>query len=209
MGISQDAVRQRSKREGWMASPKAIAQRALAKPVTSVSPTALSPADALRNVLSERKHRSRLALSKYTAEAAEAAAEHRDKLLIARKVKDVASVHKALWPEETHGELIDGAILIGMAKVVDNPEEIREARSKGLLEVTGNELPPRHGVTIDVQTGEVVKPAITEGTLASIPRLEVREQVQSENDDRRTAVRIAYEKKCMYWRSERGARFAP
>ena len=43
MGISQDAVRQRSKREGWMASPKAVAQRTLAKPVTSVSPNALSP----------------------------------------------------------------------------------------------------------------------------------------------------------------------
>jgi hypothetical protein len=40
MGISQDAVRQRSKREGWMASPKTVAQRALAKPVTSVSPDA-------------------------------------------------------------------------------------------------------------------------------------------------------------------------
>ena len=42
MGISQDAVRQRSKREGWMACPETIAQRALAKRVTS----RLSPADA-------------------------------------------------------------------------------------------------------------------------------------------------------------------
>ena len=31
MGISQDAVRQRPKREGWMACPKTVAQRALAK----------------------------------------------------------------------------------------------------------------------------------------------------------------------------------
>jgi hypothetical protein len=59
MGISEDAVRQRSKREGWMASPKTLAQRALAKPVTSVSPNALSPAHALANVFSERKQRSR------------------------------------------------------------------------------------------------------------------------------------------------------
>jgi hypothetical protein len=50
MGISQDAVRQRSKREGWMSSPKTVAQRALAKPVTSVSPHALSPADALAHM---------------------------------------------------------------------------------------------------------------------------------------------------------------
>jgi hypothetical protein len=60
MGISQDAVRQRSKREGWMASPKTLPQRALAKPATSVSPNALSPAYALANVFSERKQRSRM-----------------------------------------------------------------------------------------------------------------------------------------------------
>src|SRR5215469_4414635 len=71
MGISQDAVRQRSKREGWMGSPKAVAQRALSKPVTSVSPNVLSPAHALANVLSERKHRTKLGLTKYCAEAAE------------------------------------------------------------------------------------------------------------------------------------------
>ena len=64
-GISEDAVRQRSKRERWMTSPKAMAQRALAKPVTKVSPDALSPADALVNVLSERKHRTKLGLSKH------------------------------------------------------------------------------------------------------------------------------------------------
>ena len=106
MGISQDAVRQRSKREGWMASPKAVAQRALAKPVTRVSPNVLSPAYALANVLSERKHRTKLGLSKYAAEAAEQAAEHRDKLGIAGKVKDVSSVHRTLWPEETAREQI-------------------------------------------------------------------------------------------------------
>ena len=43
-------------------------------------------------ILSERKDRTELGLSKYAAEAAEQAAEHRDKLGIAGKVKDVASV---------------------------------------------------------------------------------------------------------------------
>jgi hypothetical protein len=74
MGISQDAVRQRSKREGWMISAKFAQQRALAKPVTSVSPDVLSPADALANVLRECKHRSKLGLSLYTASAAQQAA---------------------------------------------------------------------------------------------------------------------------------------
>jgi hypothetical protein len=75
MGISENAVRQRSKREGWITSTKVASQRALAKPVTSVSPNALSPADALANVFSERKHRTKLGLSKYAAEAAERAGE--------------------------------------------------------------------------------------------------------------------------------------
>src|ERR1044072_4680128 len=64
MGISQDAVRQRSKREGWLASPKTVTQRALAKPVTSVSPNALSPADALANVLQEHERETKLSLAR-------------------------------------------------------------------------------------------------------------------------------------------------
>jgi hypothetical protein len=121
MGISEDAVRQRSKREGWMACPKAVAQRALAKPVTSVSPVALSPAHALANVFSERKHRTKLGLSKYAAEAAEEAGEHPNKLSIAGKVKDVASVHTTLWPEgpKTNEILPGSGILIGTMNVID------------------------------------------------------------------------------------------
>jgi hypothetical protein len=133
MGISQDAVRQRSKREGWMASPETVAQRALAEPVTNVSPNALSPAAALANVLSERKGRSKLGLSKYAAEAAEAAAEHRDKLGIAGKVRDVAGVHRTLWPEE------------------DRREEIIN-----LAIVTGQFVPPSVNPEFDAQTGEAV-----------------------------------------------------
>jgi hypothetical protein len=64
MGISQDAVRQRSKRERWMASPKTVAQRALAKPVTSVSPNAVSPAHALTNVLQEHERETKLSLAR-------------------------------------------------------------------------------------------------------------------------------------------------
>jgi hypothetical protein len=102
MGISEDAVRQRSKREGWMASPKAVAQRALAKPVASVSPNALSPADALANVFSERKHRTKLGLSKYAAEAAERAADSDGDLALSRNVRDVVVIGSTLWPEDQY-----------------------------------------------------------------------------------------------------------
>jgi hypothetical protein len=130
MGISQDAVRQRSKREGWIASPKAVAQRALAKPVTGVSPTALSPADALASVFSERKDRTKLGLSKYVAEAAEKAADlPKDKLNVAGKVRDVAAIPQTLWPEERSQEIFGLAMLSGQAepkliegKVIDSDD---------------------------------------------------------------------------------------
>jgi hypothetical protein len=128
MGISQDAARQRSKREGWMTSPKAVAQRALAKPVTNVSPNVLSPARALANVLGERKRRTRLGLSKYAAEATERAGESDGDLRLARNVRDVAAVHSVIWPED-HNErgILQIGILIGEDKVERN--------------VSGRELP--------------------------------------------------------------------
>jgi hypothetical protein len=96
MGISQDAVRQRSKREGWMVSPKAIAQRALAKPVTSVSPTALSPADALANVLQEHERETKLSLARSARRMAKDAEE--------ATLREAPYVHKAAQVASiTHG----------------------------------------------------------------------------------------------------------
>jgi hypothetical protein len=114
MGISEDAVRQRSKRERWMACPKTVAQRALAKPVTSVSPNALSPAHALANVFSERKHCTKLSLSKYVAEAREELAEHEEKPSMTRRARDIADVHSTLWPVEQKQEtILNLGVLIG------------------------------------------------------------------------------------------------
>jgi hypothetical protein len=72
MQISEDAVRQRSKREGWMTSARAAAQRALVKPVTSVSPDVVSPADALANALSNDSRETKLGLSAAARNAAKA-----------------------------------------------------------------------------------------------------------------------------------------
>ena len=53
-------------------------------------------------------------LSKYAAEAAEQAAEHEDKLGIARNVRDVAAVHSSLWPaEQNKGSILNLAVMIG------------------------------------------------------------------------------------------------
>jgi hypothetical protein len=80
---------------------------------------------SLAAILSERKDRTKLGLSKFTAEAAEQAALHRDKLGIAGKVKDVAGVHKTLWPDQSETKpILNVAILTG----AERPERVIKAR---------------------------------------------------------------------------------
>jgi hypothetical protein len=64
--------------------------------------------------LGQCRERTKLSLGKFTAEAAEQAAEHRDKLGIAGKVKDVADVHKTLWPNQPEtNQILNLGVLIG------------------------------------------------------------------------------------------------
>jgi hypothetical protein len=72
--------------------------------------------------MAEREERSKLGLSKFAAEAAEETAQHRDKLGIAGSVKDVASVHKTVWPDEMGNKpLLNIGILTGEIPVYDAP----------------------------------------------------------------------------------------
>src|SRR5262249_27439007 len=84
--------------------------------ITPVHPVQSVP-QSLAAILAERKDRTRLGLSRYVAHAAEQAAQHPDKLGIAGKVKDVAGVHKTLWPEENQRQpILNVAILTGQVK---------------------------------------------------------------------------------------------
>ena len=61
---------------------------------------------------------NQLGLSRYAAEAAEQAAQHPDMLGIARRVKDVAGVHKILWPDQTETKpILNLAILSGQIQL--------------------------------------------------------------------------------------------
>jgi hypothetical protein len=126
MGISEDAVRQRSKREGWMASPKTVAQRAQAKPVTSVSPDALSPADALANVLQEYERETKLSLARSARRMAKDAeqATLREAPYV-HKTAQVASItHSWREKEKNPNAILNVAILTGAEK----PERVIDAR---------------------------------------------------------------------------------
>jgi hypothetical protein len=110
MDIPEGTVLARAKREGW--SKQISDARSLAKREDTAP--ALTPIEAVAVTLSERKDKTKLHLSRYAVEASEKAANHRQKLNIARQVRDVAAVAESVWPEEkqeTPGMLVNVAIL--------------------------------------------------------------------------------------------------
>jgi len=109
MDIPEGTVLARAKREAWskqIRDAKSLAKRDDTPPVT--------PMEAVAITLSERKDKTKLHLSRYAVEASEKAANHRQKLKIARQVKDVAAVAGSVWPPEKQegpGVLVNIALL--------------------------------------------------------------------------------------------------
>ena len=116
MGIAEGTVQAWSARYKWTEKVKAAQQLAIAsKPV---QPIATKPADALANVLVERKEKSRTHLSKYVVDAGEQAANSNGDLAIAQDVRHVAAIHSSIWPEEQQAQnnvMVNLAIL-GMSQ---------------------------------------------------------------------------------------------
>jgi DNA-directed RNA polymerase specialized sigma24 family protein len=109
INIPQGTVLAHAKRHGWTQQIR-VATRQQSDAITEVQ----SVPQSIASILSERKDRTKLGLSKYAAEAAEQAAEHRDKLGIAGKVKDVADIHKAIFPEEREQkQIVNLAVVTG------------------------------------------------------------------------------------------------
>lgn len=81
-------------------------------------------ADILAQAMAKHKEESTLNLAHYTAKAAKAAVKATDPLKVARNVRDVAQVYRVLYPPEEGGELVEGAILVGGAAVVDDHREM-------------------------------------------------------------------------------------
>jgi hypothetical protein len=93
MQIPPGTVLARAKREGWTRQILAVKQQ------SKLQSNAITPAEAAADVLSERKDKSRLHLSRYVVDASRTSANSDGDLKIARNVKDVA-VHSTLWPEQ-------------------------------------------------------------------------------------------------------------
>ena len=117
MNISEGTVLAYAKRHGWTQQIQAATQQALVKQSDAITPVQSVP-QSLVAILSERKDRTRLGLSKYAAEAAERAGESDGNLALSRNVRDVAAVHSTLWPED-HNErgILNIGILTGAIPV--------------------------------------------------------------------------------------------
>jgi hypothetical protein len=121
MNIPEGTVLAHAKRHGWTQQIQVATQELAVMQSDAIAPVQSVP-QSIAAILSERKDRTKLSLSKYTAEAAEQAAEHRDKLSITGKVKDVADVHKTLWPAENQREtILNLAVLTGQYQPLDKP----------------------------------------------------------------------------------------
>ena len=102
MNIPEGTVLAHAKRDGWTQQIQAATQE-LAVVQSDVITPVQSVTESIAAILSERKDRTKLGLSRYAAEAAEQAAEHRDELGIAGKVKDAQASIKRSGPTKRTG----------------------------------------------------------------------------------------------------------
>jgi len=190
MNIPQGTVLAHAKRHGWTKQIQVATEQLTVMQSDAITPvqSAQSVPQSLAAILAERKDRTRLGLSKYAAEAAEQAALHQDKLGIAGKVKDVAGVHKTLWPkEQKHEEILNLAILTGARP----PERVfsykRNATDENQVEVQESpQLPDRasNEVTLEGRKRESA-PGPTPAEVAA------QEKRQKEAE---------YRERCRHWR---------
>jgi hypothetical protein len=187
MDIPEGTVLAHAKRHGWTQQIQA-AMGHLTVVQSDAITTVQSVPRSITEILAERKERSRLGLSKYTAEAAEQAAGHRDKLEIAGKVRDVAGVHKTLWPEEQkHEQILNLAILTGAQQPRRVLDRDQNAMDENQVEVQRSpQLPDRasNEVTLESRKRESA-PAPTPAEIAA----QVKRQKEAD-----------YRERCRHWR---------
>jgi hypothetical protein len=214
MNIPEGTVLAHAKRHGWTQQIQVATGQLTVMQSDAITPVQSVP-QSVASILDERKDRAKLGLSKYAAEAAEEAAKHRDKLGIAGKVKDVASVHRTLWPDEPKtNEILPGwRILIGAENVIDaktgyvcdgpdkgkffpvdrdQEEEISKELPSPVIE-KNEKVPGASSPAMDCDSPNATKPTISRAPASADAR------VSTEDDP----ARSAYRERCMHWRRYR------
>jgi hypothetical protein len=227
MKIPEGTVLAHAKRHGWTQQIQAATGQLAVVQSDAITPVQPVP-QSLAGILAERRERTKLGLSKYAAEAAEQAALHRDKLGIAGKVKDVAGVHRVLWPEDQPtNQILNVGILTGEIPIYDartgldmNGKSFDEnvAAGRDSLERWGGtspcshllkaakakEIPPDDCQPLSFSPGEKGHvPEDRDATQSQSPPAPERVLPEDQTKLHRIAARVSFEEKCRYWRSER------
>lgn len=123
MNVPEGTVLAHAKRHGWTQQIQVATGQLAVMQSDAITPVQSVP-QSLAAILSERKERTRLGLSRYAAEAAERAGESDGDLGLSRNVRDVAAVHSTLRPED-HNErgILNLGVLIGTTRPTP-PERI-------------------------------------------------------------------------------------
>jgi hypothetical protein len=127
MEIPEGTVLAHAKRHGWTQQIQVATRELSVMQSDAITPVQSVPR-SIASILSERKDRTRLGLSKYAAEAAEKAAGSDGDLALSRKVRDVAAVGSSLWPEgQARETILNVAVLTGVTPGRPaTPEEIED-----------------------------------------------------------------------------------
>src|SRR5262249_25526641 len=147
MNIPEGTVLAHAKRHGWTQQIQVATRELSVMQSDAITPVQSVP-QSLAAILAERKGRTKLGLSKYTAEAAEQAALHPDKLGIAGKVKDVAGVHKTLWPTDHNDRgILNLAVLTGQYVPTEAPKQVEALEVEASHESIAAKTEKKRGVT--------------------------------------------------------------
>jgi hypothetical protein len=185
MDIPEGTVLAHAKRHGWTQQIEVATRELTVMQSDAITPLQSVP-QSLAAILAERRERTKLGLSKYAAEAAEQAAQHRDKLGIAGKVKDVAGVHKTLWPEEQKQEQILNVAILTGAQVPPRTSD-RNAMDENQVEVLNSpQLPASASNEVTLERRE--RESVAARTPAEVAA-HVKRQKEAE-----------YRETCRHWR---------
>jgi len=191
-GLSENTVKSWALRYGWNKLPKPSPHPT--HPIRTQSPAAI-----VADELSQNKARSTLALSRYAAQASEQAAFHPDKLEIAGKAKDVASVHRTIWPEEAQQtQILNVALLTRGQKTRRVNDYDRDAfdenqtRVKVLAETPHEFAAAKTEVALESRDRDPA-PRLT---LERIPELSPAEVAAQEKRQKEAE----YRERCRHWR---------
>jgi hypothetical protein len=125
MNIPEGTVLAYAKRHGWTQQIQVVTRELGPVQSDAITPAQSVP-ESVAVILSERKDRTKLGLSKYAAEAAEQAGESDGDLRLSRNVRDVAAVHSTLWPDQPTPPILNLDVLTAVKVVRPDREDVED-----------------------------------------------------------------------------------